>query len=92
MSDVLCLILHSNMSVPTPVILTLTSVSLCLLNVLVFPELLSDTKFTSLFLYVTGVLFCGWMIWKVWIYPAFYSPLRHLPKPKVRTAAVTMMN
>ncbi|KAF8851573.1 putative P450 monooxygenase [Acephala macrosclerotiorum] len=70
------------MSVPTPVILALTSASLCLLNVLVFPELVSDTKFTSLFLYVTSVLFCGWIIWKAWIYPTFYSPLRHLPRPE----------
>ncbi|CZR55094.1 related to isotrichodermin C-15 hydroxylase (cytochrome P-450 monooxygenase CYP65A1) [Phialocephala subalpina] len=70
------------MSVPTPVILALTSLSLCVLNVLVFPELLPDTKLSSLFLYVTGVLFSGWIIWMAWIYPTFYSPLRHLPKPK----------
>ncbi|KAE8451134.1 hypothetical protein EG329_004806 [Mollisiaceae sp. DMI_Dod_QoI] len=69
------------MSVPTPVMLALGSASLCLLNVLLFPRIFPDTEFTTLFLFVTGVLFCGWAIWKIVIYPAFYSPLRHLPRP-----------
>ncbi|KAH7319192.1 putative P450 monooxygenase [Rhexocercosporidium sp. MPI-PUGE-AT-0058] len=70
------------MAPPTPLLLTLTAAGLCMLKVIFLPELLPDTKLTSLYLILASWVFFAWGVWCVVLYPKFASPLRHLPQPK----------
>jgi hypothetical protein len=64
----------------------LTSASLCLLNIILFPDIfLREGKLTSLFLITTGIVCVLWGVWKAFIYPRWGSPLRNIPKVTVRT-------
>ncbi|KAK2627500.1 hypothetical protein QTJ16_003466 [Diplocarpon rosae] len=70
------------MAPPTPLLLTLTSACICLLKAVLFPELFAETKLTTLYLTTAASVFGSWVVWKLFIYPNFASPLRHLPQPK----------
>lgn len=63
----------------------LISASLCLLNICFFPQVFPQTKLTTLFLSFLTLNTFIWAIYKVFIYPFWFSPLRHLPRPKVRS-------
>ncbi|EKD18502.1 putative cytochrome P450 [Drepanopeziza brunnea f. sp. 'multigermtubi' MB_m1] len=70
------------MAPPTPLLLTLTSAAICMLKATFLPDLFPGIKLTTFFLLTAAVVFGSWTIWKLFIYPNFASPLRHLPQPK----------
>lgn len=84
MADLLCPVLGVNLSVPYSVKLTALAATLCVVKVVLFPDLYADTKISTLFINITGVVIALWSFWKVFIFPSWTSPLRHLPKPPVR--------
>lgn len=47
------------------------------------PEIVPKARLTIIVLLSTIVNFCLWAFWQIFIYPSFFSPLRHLPRPKV---------
>lgn len=67
------------MALSTPFILLLSSTLICLVNILFLPEILPNTKLTTLFALVTSTSFIIWGFWKAFIYPSWSDPLRHLP-------------
>jgi hypothetical protein len=85
MSDLLCPpVFRLDMTVPIPLRLVLTSASLCLLNVILFPDIfLQEAKLARSFLLITGVVFVLWGIWKAFVHPNWTSPLRDIPTVKV---------
>jgi hypothetical protein len=42
------------------------------------------SSFTTAFLAVSFVLLSALTVWRVFLWPFFFSPLRHLPEPKVQ--------
>jgi hypothetical protein len=86
MSDILSpLVLGFDMAVPIPLRLVLTSASLCLLNVILFPDVfLQEAKLTKSFFIITILVFVFWGVWEAFIYPKWGSPLRNIPTVTVR--------
>jgi hypothetical protein len=83
MSDLVCPVVDLNMGVPISVKLTFVAASICSLKLLLFPALLQEIKLSTQFVITTSVIFSVWSFWKVFIYPSWIDPLRHLPKAKV---------
>jgi len=82
-----------DMNLPIPLRLVLTSASLCLLNVILFPDIfLQEAKLVRSFLIITGIVFVLWGIWKAFIYPNWTSPLRVIPTVKVRNYQYVYIN
>lgn len=46
--------------------------------------LFSQPSFIGTFFQIWTLCFAVWASWKVILYPKYFSPLRHLPGPKVR--------
>jgi hypothetical protein len=47
------------------------------------PQYVYFSGFTSTFLSVSFVLISALSVWRVFLWPFYFSPLRHLPEPKV---------
>jgi len=74
------------MTVPIPLRLVLTSASLCLFNVILFPDFfLQEARLTKFFLIITALVFVLWGVWEAFIYPRWGSPLRNIPAVTVRS-------
>jgi hypothetical protein len=69
--------------IPVPLGLAITSALLGMLSIFLFPQVFQETTLTKLFLLFACVNFGLWSVWKAFIYPSFFSPLRALPQPKV---------
>jgi hypothetical protein len=66
----------------TPVLLLLSTAVEGLAVALVVPRTVPvRSKITILLLFTLNVFL--WLLYKIFIYPSFFSPLRHLPSPKV---------
>ncbi|PBP20304.1 putative cytochrome P450 [Diplocarpon rosae] len=70
------------MAPPIPLVLTLISACICMLKAVLLPELFAETKLTTLYLTTAASVFGSWVVWKLFVYSNFASPLRHLPQPK----------
>ncbi|KAL1628053.1 hypothetical protein SLS56_006094 [Neofusicoccum ribis] len=69
--------------VPLPVLLFLISVPEALLVKYLAPEQnVQRVSFTLIVPILFGLNLSVWVFWNVFIYPFFFSPLRHLPEPK----------
>jgi len=44
---------------------------------------LNSTSYTGNTLRFFGLELLAWFLWRVFVYPKFFSPLRHLPRPRV---------
>jgi hypothetical protein len=51
------------------------------------PDLLlfSRPSYAGTFVQIWWLQFAAWVFWKVILWPKFFSPLRHLPAPKVNS-------
>lgn len=63
--------------------LALLSGALCMLNIFLFPQILPGKPITELFVLLMSINFSLWASWKVFIYPYWFSPFRHLARPRV---------
>jgi hypothetical protein len=70
--------------IPLLWLITVPAAGLCAVNILFFPEILPGTPLSKLFLGISAINSVICSIWFLYIYPNFFSPLRHLPQPKVR--------
>jgi len=70
-------------SLPLGPTLVLSSVAETLLLVKLIPQHLPEHPFVFTFIRVLAVNTFLWAVWMIQIYPFFFSPLRHLPGPKV---------
>ncbi|KAF2499486.1 putative P450 monooxygenase [Lophium mytilinum] len=68
--------------IPIPLLLSLVSATESVLVVFVFPHALPQATLKSLFFILSVTNFGFYAVWRVFIYPFFFSPLRHLPGPK----------
>ncbi|CAG8957287.1 hypothetical protein HYFRA_00010710 [Hymenoscyphus fraxineus] len=63
-------------------LITVASVILGTADLLLFHRLSSGASFTQFVVVLTALNFLIWILWAGFIYPHFFSPLRHLPQPK----------
>jgi hypothetical protein len=68
-------------SVPLPLVFLLGAAAETTVLACTIHDTLPSLRLT--FLYVLLVEFGIWILYRVEIYPRFFSPLRHLPQPKV---------
>ncbi|KAF2810260.1 cytochrome P450 [Mytilinidion resinicola] len=68
--------------IPLPLFLSLVSAAESILLLFVFPHALPEATLKSLFLIFALLNFGVFAVWRVFIYPFFVNPLRHLPGPK----------
>ncbi|EON65612.1 hypothetical protein W97_04850 [Coniosporium apollinis CBS 100218] len=69
-------------SVPAPLLVVLLAAAQTVLVLVVFPQFLPENPFAWTFIRFISLNFGLWTIWRVFIYPFYLSPLRHLPMPK----------
>jgi len=86
MSDLLCPgYFLFDMNVPLPLRLVLTSASLCLLNVVLLPDIFfKETRLAVSFLIILVAVVVLWGLWRAFVYPMWISPLRDVPCATVR--------
>ena len=68
---------------PSPWLSTLVCGGLYMIIASIFPHQVPKIRPSTALLTFAGVNFSLWAFWKVFLYPTFFSPLRHLPSPKV---------
>lgn len=70
-------------NIPAPLLAVLLAAAQTTLVLVAFPQYLPENPFAWTFIRLLGLNFGLWLVWRVFIYPFYLSPLRHLPMPKV---------
>ncbi|EPE32078.1 Cytochrome P450 [Glarea lozoyensis ATCC 20868] len=68
--------------IPLLYLITVPAAGLSAVNILFFPDILPGTPVSKLFIGISLLNSVVYMIWSLYIYPIFFSPLRFLPQPK----------
>lgn len=69
--------------VPVLHALAVLSGAMCMVNIFLFPEVLPGKPITELYILLMSLNFSLWAFYKTLIYPYWFSPFRHLARPKV---------